>query len=82
MKYLLLTLFLGATSVAQEPGPLPTLTDVQKLQLQNKYLQYENAKLRLDAAQAELLTLITSLQKPGYTFDVSSMTYAPEKEKK
>lgn len=75
------TVALGSTRLAIADDT-PILGDVQKLQLSNKYLAYENAKLRLDAAQTDLVTFVQSLQKPGFTFDVGTGTYTPVPEKK
>lgn len=79
MKVLLFSLLLCCISL--RAADAPTLTDMQKLTLQNKYLQYENAKLKLDTAQVDLLAFVQSLQKEGYTFDINSMTYSPVEKK-
>lgn len=64
-------LFTGSAAEA------PTLTDVQKLTLQNKYLAFDNAKLRLEAAQLDLVSYLKSLDKDGYTLDIGSASYIP-----
>lgn len=59
----------------------PTLTDLQKLMLQNKYLLYENSRLKAESAQTELLAYLKSLDQEGYTIDIGTATYR-EIEKK
>ncbi len=73
----LICLLLLLCGIAPHGQEAPTLTDTQRLTLNVKYLQYENAKLRLDAAQKDLVTFVQELQKPGFTFDVGSGTYTP-----
>jgi len=47
---------------------VPTLTDVEKLQLQNALQQVEIATLRAQA-------LLKKFEKEGYTLDLQSLTY-------
>ena len=61
-------------------GEVPTLTMEQKLTLQVKYLSYENARLKLEAVQGDLLTYVKSLERDGYTLDIGSATYQPVKK--
>lgn len=81
MRWTFLICCLFSLSLSAQEVSAPTLSDLQKSQLQVAYLTYENARLKLDAAQKDLLTLIQSLQRPNYTFDVNSMTYAPIEKK-
>jgi hypothetical protein len=66
---------------APPPAP-PTLTEVQRLTLQNALLRVQLAESRLQLAQTEFerarveaTSLLTSLQVPGYAFDLQTLTY-------
>lgn len=73
---------LGAGAVAQkaEEKP-PSLSDVQKLQVQNALQRLEIAQLRLQAAQQDANTVLKSLTIPGWKLDLSTLTYTKEKER-
>jgi hypothetical protein len=49
----------------------PTLTEVQRLQVQNVLLQ-------LELAQARAQALVVSLQVPGYDLDLQTLVYRPK----
>lgn len=85
--------FLFGLSVAgQAPAPatmdkVPALTEVQKLQVQNLAQSIEIAQLRaqqaqrdFDTARAELGKLIQSLQRDGYTLDLTKLEYTKAQE--
>lgn len=73
--------FLGVVFASTVSAEAPTLSDIQKLTLQLKYTQYENARLKLDAAQSDLLAYIKSLEKEGFTLDINTGTFTPIPEK-
>lgn len=82
---------MACASFAQTPTPptTPTLTEVQRLQLQTVSQRIELAQLRAQAAQVEydkarndLQALLKSLQKDGYTLDLQTLTYTKNAEKK
>jgi len=63
----------------------PTLTEVQKLQIQNVMLRIELAQRQAQQAQAdfdkargEAQTLIQGLQVPGYDLDLQALAYKPK----
>ena len=65
-------------------GQAPTLSDVDRLKLQNLALAMEVAKLRAEAAQRDydqsrdqLRALLRTLEQPGYLLDLSTLTYQP-----
>jgi hypothetical protein len=60
--------------VAQAPAQ-PTLSEVQRLTVLTAVQRFEIAQLRAQAAQKELEGLLKSLEKPGYTFELQTMTY-------
>jgi len=67
-------LFVGAIS-AQEVKAPPVLTDVQRLQIQYMSQQVELAQLRFT-------NLVLTLQVPGYTLDLATLSYIPNPLKK
>jgi hypothetical protein len=71
----LLVLALVACAGAQPVVAPPALTDLEKLTLVNAVQKFEIAQLRALAVQRELQALLKSLEKPGYTFDLQTMTY-------
>ena len=84
MRVMLLTLSLLLAVAPSRAAEAPTLTDVQRLQVQNLTQAIEIAQLRAKAAQhafdtakASLLDLLRQLQRPGYTLDVQTLTYTP-----
>jgi len=74
---------------AQEPKSAgsdakpPTITDVQRLTLQNAVLRMRLAQAEFDKARDEAAILLVELQKPGWVFDQQTMTYtkAPDPKK-
>lgn len=77
-----------AVVVAEQDGeratPLPVLTDVQRLKIQNLSLRLELAQLKaqaaqrdFDAARVEITALVASFQVEGYTLDLATLTYRP-----
>lgn len=83
--------FLFAFILAQQPAPPPpqasappSLTEVQKLQIQNLAQRIELAQLRariaeseFNAARQELQAKIATLQVDGYRLDLETMAYVP-----
>lgn len=67
-----------ACAVVLAADGAPTLTPEQRTQLQLRVLIYRNAQLELEAA-------VKDLAQPGYTLDLSQLTYvktaAPEGSK-
>jgi hypothetical protein len=66
------------------PEDAPTLTEVQRLQIQNLAQRIELAQLRAQAAQREFDTareqiqkLVSSLQVDGYTLNLETLSYTP-----
>ena len=81
-------LFVGVLS-AQEVKAPPALSEVQRLQLQNLSQQLEIAQLKAQAAQRgfdrareDIARLVLTLQVPGYSLDLQTLSYVakPEKE--
>lgn len=69
---------------AQGAPTTPTLTDVQKLQIQAllqarviSELKAELAKKDYDAATNALVQLARALQIEGFTLDLNTLTFAP-----
>jgi len=65
-------------------GEVPTLADVDRLKLQNLALAMEVARLRAEAAQRDYdqardaaRVLLQQLERPGFTFDPSTLAYRP-----
>jgi hypothetical protein len=63
----------------------PTLTEIQRLQIQNLSQKLEIAQLRaqaaqrdFDAAREQLTALLQTLTVDGYDLDVSTLTYRPK----
>lgn len=73
---ILLSLLLIRGVAAQEKTAEPTLTDEQKLQLENRVQKMQIAELKLDAARNELITYLKTLDKPGYDLNLQTMTYS------
>jgi hypothetical protein len=76
--------FLLAASFGTAAPAAPTLSDVDRLKLQNLALAMEVAKLRAEAAQRDYdqardaaRVLLQQLERPGFTFDPSTLTYRP-----
>jgi len=77
---LVLGALLAFVVIAAPQGP--SLTEVQRLQIQNLTQRLELAQLRAQAAQhdfdearAALTTLLKSLEVDGYDLDVGTLTY-------
>jgi hypothetical protein len=75
-----------AAPPAKAAAPAPTLTDVQKLTLQNVLLRIELAQRQaqqaqsdFDKARTEAQQLVSSLQVPGYDLDIAGLKYTPMK---
>ncbi len=95
LAVLLTLLSLAAPVRAQEatpaPDTTPTLSDIQKLQLQTLIQQLEIAQLKAQLAQAEFekakgafdranveaSALVKSLRQPGFALDLQRMEYVP-----
>ena len=79
--------FIGTMVFAQDKPPVvavadPTLTEVQKLQLQNTIQKMQLAQAAIQLAQVEFersrdsaQTLLKTLQVPGYELNIETMTY-------
>lgn len=84
------TLVLVALLLAQAPPTKePTLSEVDRLKLQNVSQRIELAQLRFQAAQREFETartdlakLVEALKVDGYTLDLATLTYHKEPVKK
>lgn len=70
--------------IAGQSKPAPVLSDVDRLRLQNLALAMEVAKLRAEVAQRDYdqtreaaRALLQQLERPGFTFDPSTLTYRP-----
>jgi hypothetical protein len=79
---------LAGHTVAQHDEAPPTLTELQKLKLQNLTQRLEIAQLRaqavqrdFDTARGELTQLLQSFEVKGYTFNVETLTYTKNPEK-
>lgn len=75
-----LALLVGRASAADAP----TLSDLQKLQIQTLAQQMELAQLRaqlaqrdFDQAKSALVQLVTTLHRDGYELDLQTLTYRP-----
>lgn len=82
-----LCLALLVSVVAVSAAETPTLTDLQRAQvaaltarLENAQLRIELAKRDFEAVKTELLTLARSLERAGYTLDLSTGQYRPRAE--
>jgi hypothetical protein len=78
-----------ATVVADDAGRLsvapPTLTDVQRLQVQVLVQRLEIAQLKaraieqeFETVKARLLEVSKALEVPGYELNLNTLTYAPK----
>lgn len=79
-------LLLYSFGLAQEATP--SLTDVQKQQLQILAQRIEIAQLKaqiaqrdFDVARSEITALVTSLQVKGFTLDLTTFAYTAEQKK-
>lgn len=78
-------LVLGLAGVARgQTTSAPTLSDVDRLSLQNLALVMEVAKLRAEVAQRDydqarerLRALVQAAERPGYVLDLQTLTYQP-----
>lgn len=68
-----LVTLLAASLVGQTQKP--ALTEVQKLQLQNKAQQIAIARLEMDKARAEFNAMLSTLQVEGYSLDLDKLEY-------
>jgi len=83
LKKLAIALILSTTvGLFAQDVKAPTVSDMQKLKVQNLALRLDNAQLRAQVAQAdyektriELTTMIQSLQVEGYDLDLQTLTY-------
>jgi hypothetical protein len=83
VRFLAAVLLVAAVTVgAQTP---PTISEVQRLRLQNLSQRIELAQLRaqaaqreFDAAREELSTLVVSLKVEGYSLDLQTLTYTKD----
>lgn len=69
---LVFALVLGSRLTGE--GDAPTLTDQQRLIVQNRVLAVQ-------LAQAQLELVITTLAKPGYTIDLQTIAYVKTEPK-
>ena len=65
-----------------EKAEIPTLTEVQKLKLENSIQRIAILQMKLEAEQKEFSELIQSYRIKGYTLDLNTFTYLPEIPKK
>jgi hypothetical protein len=71
-------------SLLQAPvtSPAPALTDVQKLTLIVSIQKVEIARREMEKVKKELEDALKSVQVPGYTFDLQTLTYKKSEAKK
>jgi hypothetical protein len=72
---------IDASSISAHKLPTdPALTDVEKLTVLTAVQRLEIAQLRAKDAERELRGLLKSLEKPGFTFNIQTLSYqqAPE----
>lgn len=76
-RYLIILAILSSALVGylSAQPTTPTLTDIQKLTLQNRVLAFQ-------LAQAHLEAYLKELQQPGWTLDINTLTYTKDAEKK
>lgn len=89
---LLVSVALAAQQPPDPPKPAPvapTVSDLDKKQIENLSLRMENAQLRAQQAQAafdqarrELAALVQALQRDGYDLDLATLTYTKKPEPK
>ena len=68
--------------VPQAAEKLPALTDVQKLTLIVSIQKVEIARREMEKVKKELEDALKSVQVPGYTFDLQTLTYKKNETKK
>ncbi len=75
-------------SVTADTAP-PTLSEIEKLKIDNlakrleiAQLKAQNAQADFDKARTEITALVQSLQKDGYDLDLQTFTYTPKKAEK
>jgi hypothetical protein len=67
-----------AEAPAEAPPPAtPTLSEVDRLRVQNAILAVELAELRRAQAIADAQRVLQALQVPGYTLDIERLVYVP-----
>lgn len=82
-QFLFTSFFLCAAILAfAQDAKTPSLTDVQKLQVQNVLQRLENAQLRVQLVQTEAQTLLKTLTVPGYQLDLQTLTYSKQPDSK
>lgn len=74
-----LSLMLLAPQAVEKP---PVLSELDKLRIQNAVQKIEIAQLKFNAARDELMALLNSLEKDGYTLDISTLGYKKKDEPK
>lgn len=75
---LLVSVAARAQAPAEAPPPVtPTLSEVDRLRLQNAILAVELAELRRAQAIADAQRVLQALQVPGYTLDIERLVYVP-----
>lgn len=90
--FLIIVVSLGAVlfaqSVEKPASSPPSLSEVQRLQIQTLSQKLELAQLRaqlaqrdFDDARNEITRLVATLQVKGYTLDPNTWTYSPESPK-
>lgn len=66
-------------SAQEDKVAAPTLTDVQKLRLQNAVLRVQLAQSELDRVREQANAFIHSLQVSGYELDFERLEYVAKK---
>ncbi len=75
---------IGLVAQAPQPPPaqtaVPTLTEAQRAVVENRILKFTNAQLQLELARRDVESVLRELQKPGYDFDLQTLTYVKKVE--
>lgn len=90
MKRIVIAMVLASGGLVKA-ADAPTVSDIDKLKTVLLVREFEIAQLKLTAAQTDMNTardkIVAQLKSldaaaPGYHFDLNTLTYQPEQEKK
>ena len=76
-RRLFIVIALLMLALLTQANEVPTLTEVQRLQIQNAILRVQLAQSELDRMKEAANVLIHALQKPGYALDLERLVYVP-----
>ena len=76
-RRLFIVIALLMLALLTQANEVPTLTEVQRLQIQNAILRVQLAQSELDRTKEAANVLIYTLQKPGYALDLERLVYVP-----